>query len=437
MQVANSDPVIKADQSAARVLSRVDASTEGADHSAAATLRLNCAALSAAERTAHELRRARIHVAQLSVASGAAGRLLMEASLLATTVGSSSNRTYLHQGIARCLEGIRTTPLPPGLFSGVAGVAWTLLAVTRDSDDADVMPTCRAVSAALLRLLQNDSHSSIGNDLIDGLAGIIVFASEYARRTEDCRLLERASQVLLLRAVESDHGYHWPSDPRHLPAVKRTRYPNGCVDYGVAHGQVGIAASLSQAALAMQSPALHRAASGALEWLLASARRSAAVSYWPAIAQDSVEESVVRPSWCYGDIGACIVSLAAANRLGDTARLRSFQSLLMQRVEAGVPWTALQECSLCHGVAGALAILLPAVARSGWGAAEATTRPLMLRAVDTLHSRLRALESQAGVGVSEATDGLLMGTEGCVAAIALTASGARYSSPLLDLFVGV
>lgn len=386
--------------------------------------------------TTAELRRVRQHDLQLSLASGACGRLLME-SVCASGLGRDSEYPpLLRQSVRRCIETLSHSRASPGLFSGAAGIGWTLLRVTRHVEDGQVVSACRAVSAALLRLLKEDGGASLGNDLIDGIAGLVVFAAEFARRTDDAALLERASRVLLRRAVESDNGYYWPSEPQHLPQVKRRRYPLGCRGFGVAHGQVGIASALSRAAVVLGSPALHRASTASLEWMLQSARGACERSYWPAIVHDSEEESVLRPGWCYGDIGACIVASAAAARLSRNETVLGFRLLLRQRLEVGVPWDALEDDSLCHGAAGALALLMPGVALSGWGFTEVTSHGLRLRVVEALLSRLSTWQDEMDARVSGVEDGLLMGTEGCIAAIAAAGARRQDDSPLVDLFVG-
>lgn len=183
------------------------------------------------------------------------------------------------------LERERSAALyPPGLYVGLAGIAWTLLAL-RKRDEAKA-----AAAMAHEHRLASDSA-----DVFYGLAGLgMAELKMFAESGEEVYLAwarETGEKILRLRC-ESESGCWWPYA--------------GDVYYGLAHGASGVALFLLYLYLATNDDRFLSVGRMALEYDLNNARRSRDNALTWTMGGGS---RTVTPYWRHGGAGVGMVTL--------------------------------------------------------------------------------------------------------------------------------
>ncbi|MFJ2113361.1 lanthionine synthetase C family protein [Streptomyces sp. NPDC087850] len=125
---------------------------------------------------------------------------------------------------------------------------------------------------------------------------------------------------------------------------------------GVAHGIAGVLAMVSLAVRHhLQVPGQHDAIGVFARWL-----DTYGCCYWTTRDQLSVlvppEPEPARPSWCYGRIGIARTQQLAALALGDPARRRTAEDIVVRTLADPVGLGRITDASLCHGWAGLLTV---------------------------------------------------------------------------------
>jgi len=167
--------------------------------------------------------------------------------------------------MARAIDALGKTSVPPRLYGGFTGVAWVAEHVLgRREDDANA-----AIDDALARLL---AHSPWGEsyDLIGGLVGYGVYALERSARPSARVLLEQVVSHLAALAESGPRGITWRSRPAWIPKGITPHPSHGAHNLGLAHGVPGVIALLGRihrAGVARRETA--RLLDGAVAWLLA------------------------------------------------------------------------------------------------------------------------------------------------------------------------
>jgi len=218
----------------------------------------------------------------------------------------------------------------PGLFGGLAGVAFVLAQLGCEVDGS--------VDDGLGAMVESMSR----HDLVFGVAGVGVYALE--RMPATASLLERVIAWLEAHATRATPGRFLFSAPDALGAATREQFPQGAIDLGVAHGQGGVIA----------------VAGAAAAWGVAGARAlyEDLVAYVWSQASDRapffrsmVGSSAGRAAWCYGDPGVAAALFAAANAAGDHDTRR--RALDVARAAARrVALDDVAEAHFCHGAIG-------------------------------------------------------------------------------------
>ena len=139
------------------------------------------------------------------------------------------------------------------------------------------------------------------NDATLGKAGVLVGALDALRAgVEEARpLAERAVDVVLAEAEETDAGLNWLFKPRHL-VDEVVQMPN------YSHGLAGIAAALGQAGLVLGRPDLVDAARRGAEHLVTLADPAALADGGLAVARRIPHKSghdEYTWNWCHGPAG--------------------------------------------------------------------------------------------------------------------------------------
>jgi len=267
----------------------------------------------------------------------------------------------------------------PGLFTGLAGVAFALARLGGEVDEA--------VDDALGVALRPTDH----HDLVFGVSGVGVYA--LARMPGSASLLGRVVAWLNERAMRATSGRYLFSAPDALGPIARERSPQGAIDLGVAHGQLGAIA----------------VAAGAAAWDVPDARElyedivaymwSQASERGPAF-RTIVGSSATRAAWCYGDPGVAAVLFAAADAVGDDeTKLRALQ--LARAAARRVAVDEVAEANLCHGAVGLAHLFNRLAQAAGDDELAAAARAWYDRALALpLPVGLDLLEGQLGIALA-------------------------------------
>lgn len=366
------------------------------------------------------------------VAQGEAGLALLCAQLDACFPGDGWDERG-HAMLAAATRSLEADASPAvGLFDGLAGLAFTILALSRDGKRyARLLETVEDALVPRALALAEWVAESVGGiavaryDAISGLAGVVAYLLARAGDERAAGALEAGLQALVALADPAADPPRWHSPPRLLDDLMRESFPGGNLNCGLAHGIPG---SLAVLALSLRQgvrvDGLPEAVDRLAGWVASQAFEGPAGPTWP-IAVPLDGGGPPRPSrtaWCYGAPG-----VARALWLGGVALDRAdYRGLATSAMEAvyrtRVALRGIDSPTFCHGVAGLLQVTLRF--------ANDTGSPVFWDAVSGLVAQLMAWfepESLLGYRSLERSDsivdqpGLLDGAPG-VALVLLAAS---------------
>jgi lantibiotic modifying enzyme len=292
---------------------------------------------------------------QASLASGLAGQALFYAYLaIATSDEAAADRA------AECLEKaadeLANTPLPPHLYAGFPGVAWTmehlqdLLFEAPEGEEAE--DPIQEIDEALLAPLARSPW--VGEyDLIGGLAGLGVYALERLPRPSARTLLERVVDRLAELSEEMEEGSAWFTPPERLPEWQREIHTRGNYNLGVAHGLPGVVPVLAGACAA--GVAVERARpllESSVSFLLARRLPPGSESCFAGTYAPWEDPTPTRLAWCYGDPGIAAALLAAARAVGNAEWERQAIDIALAAAARDESTSHVRDAGLCHGAAG-------------------------------------------------------------------------------------
>jgi lantibiotic modifying enzyme len=295
----------------------------------------------------------------------ATNRLTATASLFDGTAGLALFHAYLARALpeleadghaARFLEHamdqVAAVPMPPGLYEGLTGVAWTVAHLQEQTAAADEEDPLADVDALLLEHI--DHAPGDGDyDLISGLVGYGVYALERLPSLTAAELLTRVVVRLAERAVHSSDGITWFTHPRLFSPQQRALFPGGYYNLGLAHGVPGVIALLGLACQA--GVASHTARSlltGAVSWLLTQMLPPDSPSAFGPFTGPGVHSTPARLAWCYGDPGVAAALLLAARCAREEAWERAALEIARKAARRAPAGAGVTDAGLCHGAAG-------------------------------------------------------------------------------------
>ncbi len=294
--------------------------------------------------------------AQASLASGLAGQALFYAYLaLSTSDEAAADRAA--ELLEKAADELANTPLPPHLYAGFPGVAWTmehlqgiLFAAPEDGEEAE--DPILEIDEALLGPLGRSPW--VGEyDLIGGLAGLGVYALERLPRPSARTLLERIVDRLAELSEEMEEGSAWFTPPERLPEWQREIHTRGNYNLGVAHGLPGVVPVLAGACAA--GVAVERARpllESSVSFLLARRLPPGSQSCFAGSYAPWEEPSPTRLAWCYGDPGIAASLLAAARAVGNAEWERQALDIALVAAAREEATALVRDAGLCHGSAG-------------------------------------------------------------------------------------
>lgn len=308
------------------------------------------AAQQAVQAIAHALQPAAIDNTNLSLGDGAVGIALFYAYLAQITENETHTAAAL-QYLNQAVEGIATTPLPHSLYSGVAGLAWTLLHLQGRLLEADPDLVDATIDVTLLAAV-SQAPWPYDYDLISGLLGLGVYFIERLPAPSAVAGLTHLVTRLQEHAITQPDGITWWTDPCWLSAEGRAQLPTGCYDLGIAHGIAGVIALLSHlcaldCATAQARPLLD----GAVAWLLAQQLPATAPSRFPTWVQPDGARPPSRLAWCYGDLGIAVALLRAARLVKEPVWEAAACDLAQATAQRAQAQEDVQDTGLCHGFA--------------------------------------------------------------------------------------
>jgi lantibiotic biosynthesis protein len=339
-----------------------------------------------------------------SLASGRAGQALFYAYRTRGGRTEASDQERAGNLLDSATDALAATPLPPDLYGGFAGVAWTAQHLYSDrfadADDeaADAAPEPAAAAAAQDAAADDeagDGDDPLGEidgaltsflehtpwtgdyDLIRGLSGFGVYLLERLPRASALACVERLVDRLDETARHKPEGVTWHTSPDLLPDWQREIYKDGYYNLGLAHGVPGAIGTLSaiaaatgrmaaagvaagapreQARLAERAAVVARRArdltGGAVSWLLQQRLPAGEESWFGTALADGVESRRSRVAWCYGDPGIAAALLVAARACGEPAWEKFATDMVLDAAARPADQAGVRDAGLCHGAAG-------------------------------------------------------------------------------------
>jgi len=284
-----------------------------------------------------------------TLAGGTAGLALFYAYLDAARPGSEAGDRAL-DCLGQSIERLGSANIGPSLFSGFAGVGWTVEHLRRgffDGDDDLADP----IDNALEELLDRPGLQPY--ELLRGVAGYGVYLLERLPHPGTADLLVRVIDQLEASSERSALGCTWFTPPHWQLERQRQVMPGGCYNLGVAHGIPGVLGFLAAAHReGFDDPRLETLAEGTVGWLLAQCLEDNDESIFPAYFAPGVAPLGARTAWCYGDLGIAAILLLAGRSFGRPAWEQEAVDLAQAAAGRSPRAAGANDACLCHGAAG-------------------------------------------------------------------------------------
>lgn len=337
---------------------------------------------------------------------GEAGLALLY-GYLALAWGREADRQACEESLLLLTRALATQPLRVQLFQGLSGVGWVCQHLSRTVQLPVALPKLLdQVDELLVRELERvpwPGHF----DLVSGLTGIGLVGLERLPRPRAVALLERVFHHLAAAAQRDEWGRSWFSKPEWIGPRNRQRFPNGCFDFGLAHGQAGVIAFLSGVRSAeIEVEGADALISDTVRWLLAHRQKKGALgaAEFPEMVERAGQGGESRNGWCYGDLSVASALIQAGESSDvaewkrsalDVARNSTFRTVENARVEGA---------ALCHGAAGVGHLYNRLAQRTGDPVLRQAARFWLVRALE-IHAaapeRARGLlEGEVGIALA-------------------------------------
>ena len=295
----------------------------------------------------------------ISLYGGLAGIALFLAHVQSLT-GDRQQRTAALGAINNVVAQLgRREAILPGLYTGLAGVAYALAA-------AGELLELPELAEFGIRVVEQAGQAPLDvarSDVLSGSAGIIPVLIDLGQRFDRPRLLDMAvrhGDFLVDHAVQTPQGTVWPNpNPTEAPLL------------GYSHGTSGYALALAELNRVRPDARYLASARGALRYERTLFEPS--VSNWPDLRVDpQAPDGAPRyPSaWCHGAAGIGLSRLRLLQLLGDDAELLSEIDAAL-RTASGLlvsqQTTPIGDFSYCHGSCGNAELLLDVAVQLGRG----------------------------------------------------------------------
>lgn len=313
---------------------------------------LTAARAALADLSARSLRLRPAQLPDLSLAGGFAGVALLHATL-APLFPQSPHAARAELRLTQAIDQLGRARVDPGLHAGVAGVGWIVAhLVGPPAEGGDDL--CAPIDRALADVLDRSPWTG-PFDLINGLAGIGVYALERAPHPATGSLVARVVRRLAETAKPQAVGVAWWSDPAWLPrSARRTHHPDW--NLGVAHGAAGVIAFLGRAVAAAVDASTTATArtllAAAVAWLLSQELPESDGGCFPWAVAPGIPRVPARVAWCAGDPGIAAALHVAARCANEPAWAREATRIGLRAALRSVDDAGVVDVGLCHGAAG-------------------------------------------------------------------------------------
>jgi len=254
--------------------------------------------------------------------------------------------------MTRAGKALADLPLPPYLFSGFCGIAWTATHLHRrqgfPADDDPAEPLDEIVHQMVESTPWTQDY-----DLVAGLVGFGVYAAERLPGSHAEACLENIVHRLAELAEHRPEGVTWLTPPHMLPPQHSQHHPAGYYNLGVAHGIPGVIVILATASAAgIARDVATSLLEGAVDWMLAQQQPAAAGTRFPAWVYPGTPPGESRLAWCYGDPGVAGALLCAARCCGRDDWRDTAIAIGLDAAEVSLEASGVVDPPLCHGAAG-------------------------------------------------------------------------------------
>ena len=270
---------------------------------------------------------------------------------------------------ARAAEGVR---IPPGLFSGLAGLGFVTMLLSRDGSRYG------RLAAALEPELVTETHLRAQTvqarngglpvdefDTISGLAGIGAYLlADLSSPAKGAALKHALVALVALFSTAGGTSPAWATPPESMyDEATALGYPHGSLNCGLAHGIPGPMAVMAMAHSAgFPVPGLRDAVERCASWIVSRRCDDRWGVNWPAMVPlpdaGTTGEPPSRAAWCYGSPGVARALWLAGAALRDD-HLKDLALEAMAAVyRRPVPVRHIDSPTFCHGIAGLLQITL-------------------------------------------------------------------------------
>jgi len=284
-----------------------------------------------------------------SLAGGSAGRALFFA-YLSRSGGTDADAGVAMAHLDSALDALEHTTLPPSLFEGFAGIAWTYAHLAGRLFEEEGDAALESIDTALVEFLSRTPWDE-DYDLISGLVGYGVYALQQTSVATRRALLDPVI-VRLQESAEWRPGLAtWFTPRSRLAPPQLAQAPEGFYNLGVAHGVPGVIALLGLAAAAGADPRVDSLLRDAVAWLRQQqpANATAAFPHWIETAGPSAP---ARLAWCYGDPGIAATWLVAARGAGRQDWEHEAIGVAQRAAARSFDSSGVVDAGLCHGAAG-------------------------------------------------------------------------------------
>jgi lantibiotic modifying enzyme len=345
--------------------------------------------------------------------AGAAGIALF----LAQAGACAGEGKLARAAVAAAAGAVADCARPPGLadlslYSGASGVALAALEVARRLARPRLRRAALALANAVAaRVAAGDLPHE--NDLLGGTAGIVV-ALAAVHRMAPAEALRVAVDVACEHLVRVRQRH--PGAASWRGAGHDSHLADLC---GLAHGASGIAWALLEGADLTGERRFAEVAGAAMHYERSWFDQEAV--NWPDLRATSPgEAALARPgcmtAWCHGALGIAALRWRAYERNGDLAALGDAQAgMLAARTLVTQARRALDDCvhadvSLCHGLGGAVELMLLAYEITGLDEHLRAARRVGELCLDIYNAN--GLRWTTGVAGASHVPGLMLGTAG-------------------------
>lgn len=301
----------------------------------------------------------------ISLALGRSGHALFYAVLAKSGIEPGA-AAIAERLLAESIELLPDQSMDASLLCGFPGIAWTteFLCGLFGADPTE--DPNESIDEALIGALEDPSFVP-AYDLIDGLAGMGVYALERARRPTGPVLASLILGRLESFACPQTVGLSWPSGLITRSAQGKDVLPNETYfNLGLSHGVPGVIGILAR--FLAEYPHLAQRAEplleGAVAWILAQRLPDGMIGAFADHVAPEVEREPARLAWCYGDPGVA-AALFTAGRALRRPDVEAF-ALEVAHIAVRRPFetTGVVDAGFCHGSAG-VAHLFHRLGRAG------------------------------------------------------------------------